>query len=466
MNVLFVYTAKEHKYRKWAGTLVHMCAQLGISYISSVLKKAGHQTQLLVCCQSTPDALIERTIQSFKPSIICFTAVYSEYDFCREIAGKIRKISPEIFLLAGGVHTTLNPEETIQDEWDAICIGEGEYPTLELVNKMAAQEPLTGIQNLWFKNGGNIERNSCRDFIQDLSQLPYPDRKMWEPWVMKRPGLMMILLGRGCPFDCTYCCNHALKKVAGGSYVRIRDVDDIMGEVVELARDYPSMHHISFEIETIGVHQDVIFSLAARLKEYNQSRKKPLTFDINLRIVPGLDLESLFVALKAANFTDVNIGLESGSDTIRRKYLNRRYSNDDIRNAVRIAKQTGIAIGTYVLIGIPGERLEDFEETEALLREIQPKIYISSIVFPYPGTKMAEYAKEITALPDKQSLWHERARATMDLPGFSKKEIEKQFDWIPYRVYKGYRNRLLLLCWVIWRKLCKRGFLGWKYYGV
>ena len=39
----------------------------------------------------------------------------------------------------------------------------------------------------------------------------------------------------------------------------------------------------------------------------------------------------------------------------------------------------------------------------------------------------------------------ERRRAVLDLNDFSKKQIQKQFEWFNYNVYKGYKSIFLLL---------------------
>jgi radical SAM superfamily enzyme YgiQ (UPF0313 family) len=209
-----------------------------------------------------------------------------------------------------------------------------------------------------------------------------------------------------------------------------------------------------------------MIELAGRLKLFNQSRKRVLSFGANLRVVPATDYGRLFLALKEASFDSVNMGLESGSETVRRKYLHRDYSNDDIRRAVMSARDAGLSVNVFAMIGIPGERMEDFEQTVAFLREIQPRWVASYILFPYPGTQMAERVSQSGLLIDEAGARQERAQSVLDLPGFPRAEIQKQFDWLPYRVYKGHRNRLLLLVWTAWRKLIKKGVLGWKYYGI
>ena len=462
MNVLLVATYRLHKHRPGKPLLTHSSSQSGLSFISSVLQSAGHRTQLLVVTTDTPDAVLRETLDKFQPGLVGFTAVYTEYDFARKVAHKMRALQPDLFLIAGGVHVSLNPEETLPDGWDAICLGEGEYPMLELADRLEAKQPYHNIKNLWFTTRDVIIKNSCRPFLEELATLPLSDRAMWDPWCESQPERITILLGRGCPFECSYCCNHALKHISPGQYVRIRPAAHVMSEVIELTRRYPSLTSIRFEIETAGVHEGVVVELAERLRVFNESRAVPLRFDMNLRLVPKHDFAPLCRALKAANFTRIDIGLESGSERVRRDLLRRNYSNREVRAAVQAIRRAGLGVHIYVLIGIPGERAEEFQETVALLWEVQPDTIGSYIVFPYPGTEMFNRARQAGLLPAHPQINQERVSSTMQWPGFSRGEIEREFDWLPYRVYKDHRERLPLLLQVFRRKASR--IMGNVYY--
>ena len=76
-----------------------------------------------------------------------------------------------MFLIAGGSHVSLNPGKAITDSFDAICIGEGEYPLLELADLLEQGLNPYKIQNLWIKNGIDIEKNATRPFIEKLDEL-------------------------------------------------------------------------------------------------------------------------------------------------------------------------------------------------------------------------------------------------------------------------------------------------------
>ena len=225
MNILFIHSLDDmlspsHPLRSPAQM------QFGISYISSVLKKHGHDTKLIVLSRMLGQnniKRIEKSLAEFSPRLICFTAVYTEYRLIKNLAKYIKSRYPDIFLLAGGPHISLNPGECITDSFDALCVGEGEYPALELVSQLDNGKQPSAIPNLWIKRASLFEKNPARAFLQDLDSLPFPDRHMWNEWIEEMPGsATAVLLGRGCPFNCSYCSNHSLREFGRGFLCQIQ----------------------------------------------------------------------------------------------------------------------------------------------------------------------------------------------------------------------------------------------------
>jgi hypothetical protein len=74
-------------------------------------------------------------------------------------------------------------------------------------------------------------------------------------------------------------------------------------------------------------------------------------------------------------------------------------------------------------------------------RKIQPDWHSISIFFPYQGTRLYELTKEMNLLPQKLNTRDERQKAVLDLPGFSRHEIQRSFDSFHHDVYKANGNR-------------------------
>jgi radical SAM superfamily enzyme YgiQ (UPF0313 family) len=411
--------------------------------IVSVLKDRNYDVGLLVL---TPDSdmhgTLGRYIQEFRPSLFCLTAVSSQFGFICKIARAIKDIDPSIYIIVGGHHATLNPEQAISSPYiDSICIGEGEAAVVELAAKLEKKEPVTNINNLWVKNKSTneIEKNGTNLFIQDLDTLPLIDRDIWRPWIHDNNRMLSVLLGRGCPYRCAYCSNHVLSKVAEGRYVRFRSPENIIEELKAILDVNPSIEDVYLEAETLGANIKFAYELLDRLDEFNRSRAKKVRFGCNFALSKAIiGNETLLAKLKDANFSFINIGLESGSGRVRNEIHRPKYSNADLIDYCGLARKYGIQIYLFVLIGLPGETLLDFRETIQCVRECAPENVYLSIFYPYPGTQLYNTAKEMN-LFDSYIIDEnfERRKAQLDLPGFSRSQIQRQYYFFYYHAFKG-----------------------------
>jgi len=430
----------------------------GLSYISAVLKQAGHETKLLLLSRRLGRRnrqSLDQTISQFKPDLIGFSAVSTEYPFICEQADYIKKTYPNIYLIIGGPHVSLNPAGVLDKAFDALCVGEGEYPVLELVNMLALGQKPSKIANFWLKGPAGIEINQTRPFLTDLDSLPFPDRELWQAWIEDNPEeRYSVLLGRGCPFNCTYCSNHALRRLADGRYVRFRSPANIIAEIKSIATKIKKKKEIYLEVETFGVDKVWAKELFKELADFNKQLDEPIAYGANIRVTPGVDFNDLFKACQQANFKFINIGLESGSDRVRRQALNRFYDNQDVIKTVATARQYGLQVALFNMIGLPGETYEDFKETIAVNRQCQSDWHMTSIFYPYPGTDLYKMCVEQNLLDDRpKKFFKERVRSVLKLPNFSQGQIQKNFVWFDWYVYKGFKPWPKLLLKVFATKL-------------
>ena len=440
--------------------------QYGISYISSFLKQFNHETKLLVLSRSFKNKnynVIRKKIENFKPKIIGFYSVASQYKFISDVSKFIKLNYPEIFLIIGGPHVTLNPEKITNDNFDAICIGEGERPMLELANMLEKNKFPSNINNLWILKNGMVEKNQMSPFYENLDSLPFPDRGMWEEYIDYNPDLknnVTILLGRGCPYNCSYCCNHALSRITNGNFVRFRSPRKIIEELELIHEKYPLEKKIYLEIESFNVNIEWAIEVCNELEKYNKSLRTTLSFGLNIRISANDNFDILFKACRRANILNLNIGVESGSERVRKNILKRNYSNLDVMNTINSAKKYGLSYNFFIMIGLPGETIVDFKETIKICRIYQPIYIFLSIFYPYPGTDIYKLCKKMNFLQDKIDIkTEERIKPTLNLPGFSKKQIQRSYIWFNYNVYKGYKSRIKLILKAIMKLLKSNSFI-------
>ncbi len=450
MNILFIYSIRNAILRE-KPLKGQEEIQLGIAQLSTVLKKEGHHTGLVVLDRKYGKKNLVQLVRKMhygKYELICFSSVYSEFDYIQAIAAYVRE-HYDVFTILGGSHATVSPQISYLDTFDALCIGEGEGALTELARGLENGKEITAIQNLWMKQGEKIIRNRSRPFLQDLDSLPTVDRDLFQEYIFEPVSRLSVLLGRGCPYSCTYCCNHKIRKVASGKYVRMRSVKSILEEIESLTLQFPLVTEYFLEVETLGANMKWLIELCNGLEQFNKSRKQNpfraresnLTFSANLRVTDNMDADQVFGHLKKANFESVSFGLESGNERIREEVLDRHYSNGTIRNAVHTARKYHIKVGMFNLIGLPTESYQDFQDTLRLNQELQPHWHSTSIFFPYKGTRLYELSEELGLIRGELSGMEERQRAVLDLPEFSKRQIQRQFNSFHFNVYRKSKKK-------------------------
>ena len=293
MNIVFIHSVHNntHPTRPLEG---QAAIPLGISYLVSYLRTHGYNSHILVLNINNKKYL-RKYLEDCDPHLVGFSPVATEYPFIRNIAREIKEWQPDIFLIAGGPHVSINPEACIQDSFDGLCIGEGEEALVELAQQLDQGRSPQGIPNLWLKKGRQLERNPPRPFYANLDCLPFPEREGWRPWILQPVSTISILLGRGCPFNCTYCCNHVLRNLAPGTYVRLRSPDSIIAELEELNSRYPENKDIWLEVETFGIDFDWVQELCTGIAKFNATLKESIAFGTNLRITPKVQSDAFFL---------------------------------------------------------------------------------------------------------------------------------------------------------------------------
>ena len=400
----------------------------GLGYISGVLKAAGHETALIyLLSEPSREAFLEE-IAGHDPDVVAFSSTTHQHPAVEQCARWIKEVQPARFLLSGGTHPTLAPEAVAASSaLDAICVGEGEMATLDLVERLQAGESIVDVPNLWVRQGDEWVRNPARPLIESLDDLPFADRDLfdYDQILARNDGWVDLMAGRGCPYDCSYCCNPGLKaRYQGlGRYVRFRSVDNLMQEIEELAGRYP-IRTLNFQDDTFTLNRKWALTFC---EAYAARFEFP--FWINTRVERVLDDEELVAALARAHCRGVRIGLESGNENLRKEILKRGMSNDDIRKAVKLLRRRGLQVSTCNMIGIPGETPEMIDETIQLNRELAPDSLQFSVFYPYPMTELHDVAVEQGLVQADHAVtgYYER-ESVLDLPGITPQELTERYD--------------------------------------
>jgi len=241
----------------------------------------------------------------------------------------------------------------------------------------------TDIENLWFKKNGSVIKNPVRPLIEDLDTLPMVDREIYYNHYrfLRTYPTKRFMVGRGCPFNCAYCCNRELKRIyqGKGKYVRRHSVDRILNEIKEARKNY--------DMKTIDFIDDDFISdkewLHSFLEGYSKEIKLPFSCLVRIDLVD----EETAALLKESGCTTVSFGIESGNENLRNSILKKRLSDESIVNGGLLLKKYGLKVNTYNMLNIPGETLKDGYQTVNLNIKVATDFPWCSIFQPFPGTE-------------------------------------------------------------------------------
>ncbi|MCK4351985.1 cobalamin-dependent protein [candidate division WOR-3 bacterium] len=395
---------------------------LGLLYIASVLENNGFEVRIW---DPHPDDLsFLSDIKKFNPRVVGLTVTTPQVNKAKYLVEEIRKSLPLTKLVAGGVHITALPSDSLKNlDLDCVVIGEGELTMLEICQRLNLDEPLDVVKGIAYRKNGRIARNENRELIENLDDVPFPARHLVDFGKYLMPpgtirGLWLerstaIITSRGCPYHCIFCGSHLIF----GKQVRRRSVANVISEIELLISQY-EIDGLWFFDDTFTLDKGWVKEFVVQMKEHKinlkwsvQSRVNPISIDI-------LD------EMKSAGLSQIEFGVESGSDKVL-KALKKGTTVEMIKNAFRITKKVGIRTCATFMVGNPSETKKDILMTQKLAREIAPDWTTFFFATPYPGTELLEMANKNNWIVDNDySNWVPKMLPVIEI-NFKREEVVK-----------------------------------------
>ncbi|MFC1632499.1 B12-binding domain-containing radical SAM protein [Candidatus Omnitrophota bacterium] len=360
--------------------------RFGIMRISSMLKSRGHQVDI---ARSMRDNLPDK-LGEFQPDILAYSTTTGYHQHYLEVNRSLKKDYPALSIF-GGPHPTYFPEIIKEQGVDAVCVGEGEFPMLELADALGNGQPIDNIENLIVKTNGGIKQNQTRRLVEDLDQLPFPDRELLyhDNPALKNMRIKSFFTGRGCPYKCTYCFNHAYNQMFKdkGRVIRKRSVDNLIQEILDVQS--------KFAMKVLWFMDDV-FTLGKTgwLDEFSKKYREKVGLPFVCMSRADLVTEQMVKSLSSAGCVGVYMAIEAGNDRIRNQVLKRNLTKQQMIRASQLFHDYGIKIIAENIIGLPSETIAEMLETLKLNIDCKMDLAICSIFNPYPGTELARFAQE------------------------------------------------------------------------
>ncbi len=406
MKVLFIYSNVNGFHEN--------CYSPGLAYIVSITRKSGFESKVLIVRNKNDYLRVKNLVRTYRPRIIGFTAVSSQFSTITELARLVKNVDERIITVCGGVHPTIYPECLLEeDSLDGVFIGESEHAFVEFLQRIDASLPYESTDNFAYVKNGKIIRNPLKPLITNLDELPYPDKKIY-PYkeAIAAAGYAPFVFSRGCPYLCTYCCNHAIANRYGLSKnkMRCRSVESSIREIEEALT--------IVEMNRIVIRDDIFGLDRGWMKEFCQSYKKRINQPFSVFSRADIIDDEYAQLLKEAGCSTIAIAIESGNDYIRNNVMNKNISKNQIKRSFEISRKHGLETTGINLIGVPNETEEMIWETILFNRSINPTNSRANIFHPYKGTKLGDYCftKGLVDISLINNFTNERRESVLTFP--------------------------------------------------
>lgn len=316
------------------------------------------------------------------PDVIGFSFFTARFEYARDIFVALCQAykchhQPRPLMIAGGVHPTLLPELTFKYiSFDALVIGEGEYPLLQLLKG----EPVCNIKGIFLPGDSKIIQ---AEPVKNIDELPIPDWSLVDKSFYSRPShqisnnqlhrVMPITFSRGCIYRCNFCAHSCFL------YARCHSADYFIQKINSVAKQC-EVDTFVLQDSSIGNFRKVWEDVCNRLI----AAGSPYRWWANLR---ANQADAQFLQLmKDAGCIKLFFGFESGSPRVLQR-MNKRITVEQCKEAARLCHEIGIPFYTSYIINYFEEEESDLELTEHLIMDTRPTSLAINRFSPIPGSE-------------------------------------------------------------------------------
>jgi anaerobic magnesium-protoporphyrin IX monomethyl ester cyclase len=367
---------------------------VGIALIAAYLESKGVPVQILdLAEQKDWSEALKKEMDRSSPAIVGVSFQITQYPEALEVARFIKDNYPATKVILGGSYASSAPRDCVANpEVDVVCCAEGEITILQLLKAFENGEPLDTVDGIVFqREDGQIVQTPPRALIEDLDQMPMPAYHLLdlEPYINaehtadftgKKRRCMELITSRGCPYHCIYCHSFFGKKFRG------RSPQHVMDEILYLHRKH--------RITEFVIWDDTFTMDIERTKKICD-----LIIDSGLKIVLQLRGgvraeqmdEELMSKLKDAGTETMCVGIESAVWRIQ-KMIKKNLKIKKVEELLALAKRHRITTIGLMMMGFPGEKIEEIKENIRWAYRSQLDYTFFSIVTPFPSTELYELA--------------------------------------------------------------------------
>lgn len=393
-------------YREFAGgfgTLGSLSSEVLLPtyllYGASAVEKSGCSYEVIDGQAMKYDSSkVVDAVEEIKPDVLITWVSLPSLDDDLNLLRSIKKTAPETFIVVLGGICNVMPEEVLGDGVDLVV--KGSYPHYNLILNIARmfmdnpvnQDTFELIGGAVYLKDDKIVHSSLKQLDENLNKLSLQiyrslplDEYIGDFGDARGKSIkcIPIVTSVGCPYGCTYCPY----PLAYGTKVVHKSIDNILAEIEFLKTN--------FDIQGF-IFRDQLFT-------YNKERVERLCdeiirkdYDIKWLVEARVDQvnSELLLKMKEAGCFRIHYGVETGTPEMLMNTGKPGLNVENIKHAFQTTKDIGIFAMAHIILGLPGENTDTFENTLTLLYDLNPDGISLNICTPYPGTKLFEMAVE------------------------------------------------------------------------
>lgn len=361
------------------------------------------------------DSLAEK-VSASNPTVVALSPYTANYLLSVKLAHKIKRLSPGTTVVVGGPHVSELPHEALSDGFDYVTVGRGEAPLAHLLTELAAgRTPGNGFPGLLSPAGGE-KKAEQRALFQDFWAMD-ADYDVLPPGYPLHYARIYATLG--CPYRCSFCAD----TLWIGMKPYVQDIDRLRRELYRMKERFdPGVLFVGDEVFTLNHdHCSAVIDLLGEvgIPWFCQTRANLLVREPDRK---------LLAKMPDAGCRLINIGAESTDPEVIQN-LQKRITDDQLRGACERAKEYGLSVLTYWMVGAPGETRRSADATLrdmiGLLDAGLTDLVDYFICTPYPGTSIYRDPEKYDVTIERKPwrLWREDIPSVMNTATLTAEEI-------------------------------------------
>lgn len=371
---------------------IYSYPHMGMAYLSSVLKKAGHEVK---CFDGSAPYRVHKNedlveaCKKLDPDLICVTTTTERVRFAYHLLYLLKNNFKEIPIIVGGPHASSTPIEMVSHGFDIAVAGYAEKRITKIIGVAFSNKDLESVSGIAYRDRtGGIRwiplDNEEDDFdIDSLLPVDFSSFDMKDYTRRKDDSyrLGLLLAGRGCPGRCTYC-----SQVIFGRKIKMSSANKIIEDMVNRRKQF-GVTEFYFYDDTLLRDKSTVDQLCELILANDEVSK--ITWGCNAR--PNILDKQLLRKMKEAGCRSITLGVENGNpETLTR--VRKGILLETMLQSIDAIVASGISVQVNLMNGFPWDNAESARINRALVEKLINKgvsrISPTHTVFPYPGTEL------------------------------------------------------------------------------